>query len=112
MSKLKLKLKKIDPVKYALITGILMALMGFIVIGITTLFSTLIGAGSGDMGAFATIMGGGLLALIFIPVLYFIFGFIFGLIGTMLLNFVLKKIGGLPIDFEKTGTDISMIGEE
>ncbi|MGG8494803.1 hypothetical protein ACQY1Q_00160 [Tenacibaculum sp. TC6] len=112
MSNLKLKLKKIDPVKYALIVGLMMALMSFIMIGFVTLLGSVFGAASNEFGAFASIMGGGILALIFVPVLYFILGFIMGLIGTMVLNFILNKTGGLDLDFEKNGVDISRIGEE
>ncbi|CAL2107690.1 conserved hypothetical protein [Tenacibaculum sp. 190524A02b] len=114
MNTLKLTLKKIDPVKYAIIIGIVMALMSFIMLGFVTLFGGLLGAmgATNDLGPIASIVGGGIFALILFPIIYFIFGFIFGLIGTMLLNFILKKTGGLDIEFEKKGIDISKIGEE
>lgn len=117
MSNLKLKLTKIDPVKYAIITGALMALLSFIMLGIFMLFGALFGAigasAAGSFSPFAAVMGGGIVALIFGPIIYFIFGFIFGLIGTMLFNFVLRKTGGLIVDFEKIGEteSISKIGE-
>ncbi|SEB42142.1 hypothetical protein SAMN04489761_0610 [Tenacibaculum sp. MAR_2009_124] len=116
MNKLKLKLTKIDPVKYALITASLMALIAFVMIGVITLFGSIFGAlgagASSELGPLAMIMGGGIFALILFPIIYFVFGFIIGIIGTMIFNFVLKKAGGLDLEFEKTGVEISTIGQE
>ncbi len=46
------------------------------------------------------------------PILYFKFGFIFGWIGCLILNFILKKFGGLGLEFEKSGFEITSIGKE
>ncbi|CAL2078565.1 hypothetical protein [Tenacibaculum sp. 190524A05c] len=112
MSNLKLKLKKIDPVKYALITGTALAGVTFVIFAFFTLIGSLFGAAMGEFGPFAAIAGSGIVMLIVGPILYFIFGFIFGLIGAFLLNFILSKTDGLIIDFEKIGEsdDLSMIG--
>ena len=112
MSNLKLKLKRIDPVKAGLIYGITLACVGFIVIGIAMLFGGLLGGASGDLGVLGGLLGGGIIGLIIVPVFYFAIGFIIGWIGTSVLNFVLKKTNGLDVDFEGNGTDISMIGKE
>lgn len=115
MSNLKLKLKKVDPVKYGIIIGATMALLMFIMMLIVFLFTSLIGLGLGAAGSgygALGVLGGGIVGVIFGPVLYFIFGFIFGWLGTIILNFILSKTGGLDIEFEKTGLDIQRIGEE
>ncbi|WP_075342259.1 hypothetical protein [Tenacibaculum agarivorans] len=114
MSNLKLKLKKIDPVKAGIVHGALLGLFGLVIAGFAMLFGSIFGAASGEMGVFGAVLGGGIFAVIFIPIFYFIVGFIAGLIGTMLLNFVLKKTDGMIIDFEKIGEtqDITMIGKE
>ncbi len=115
MSNLKLKLKRIDPVKYGIITGATMALLTFIMLTIAFLFTSLIGLGLGSAGAgygALGILGGGIVGVILGPIIYFIVGFIFGWLGTIILNFILSKTGGLDIEFEKTGLDIQRIGEE
>lgn len=109
---MKLKLKRIDPVKYGLLMGIIMALMTFIMFGIFMLFGGLFSAVAGEMGPMGAVLGGGLAMLIFGPIMYFVLGFIFGWIGTMIMNFVLKKIGGLEMDFDgEVVSEISKIGE-
>ena len=112
MSNLKLKLKKIDPVKYALITACVLALVSFVMILLMFLLSSLMGLGASGTSAFGMIAGTGIIAVIVGPIIYFIVGFIFGLIGTYVLNFVLSKTGGLDLDFESTGLGIESIGNE
>jgi hypothetical protein len=113
MSTLRLKLKRIDPVKYATIAAFLTALIMLIVfVPFMLLFSALgAGAATESMGAGAAIFGGGIFLVILAPILYGVFTFIFTLIAVSLFNFILKKTGGLDIDFEKAGLDINRIGE-
>ena len=116
MNNLKLKLKKVDAVKYGIITGATMALLVFIMLAIVFLFTSLLGLGSA-LGAesgmgLGAIFGGGIFMLFLAPIMYFIFGFIFGWIGAMLLNFILKKTDGLNLEFEKNDLDINRIGNE
>jgi|GEM_PF-1963444 len=111
---LRLKLKRIDPVKYATIAAFLTALLMLIVFVPIMLLFSLVGAGaaSESLGAGAAIFGGGVFMIVLIPIIYGVFVFIITLISTSLLNFILKKTGGLDIDFEKAGLDISQIGDE
>ena len=113
MSNLKLNLKKVDPVKYGVITGLLMALLTFVIFLIMFLFTSLIGVSMADdaFGAGA-ILGGGVVMIVVGPIIYFIFGFVFGLIGAFLLNVILKRTNGLTMEFEKIGLDIQEIGKE
>lgn len=113
MTNLKLKLTKIDPVKYALIAGTLLAVVMFIFLAFFLLLGSLFGASAGGFAPFAAIAGGGIIMLILGPIFYFIFGFIFTLIAAFILNIILKKTDGLIIDFEKIAEseDITMIGK-
>ncbi|MCH2032750.1 MAG: hypothetical protein MK202_04435 [Tenacibaculum sp.] len=112
MTNLKLKLKKIDPVKAGVIYGALAGLLGFIFAAFFTLLGSIFGAATGEMGAFGMMAGSGVLMMIFAPIFYFVIGFIVGILSTLLLNFILKKTDGLIIDFDKVSEseDISMIG--
>ncbi|WP_296378026.1 hypothetical protein [Winogradskyella sp.] len=109
---LKLKLKRIDPVKYALIASILTVLIMLIVfVPMMLLFSAIgLGAASSEYGSgagvFGALLGGGVF-IILVPIFYGVLVFIITLISSSLLNFILKKTGGLDIDFEKAGLDIS-----
>jgi hypothetical protein len=114
MSKIKLKLKRVDPVKYGLIIGLLSAIMSLIVLIPMFLFMSALGAsarGYGGSGIGAAMFGGAL-GIFMAPILYFIFGFIFGLIGTAIMNFILGKTNGLDIEFESNDLEISQIGKD
>ncbi len=111
MSTLRLKLKRIDPVKYAVITALLMVLISLIVFVPVMLIASVFGVAglASDITGASALFGEGAVMLLFAPILCGIFGFIIGVISTMLLNFILKKTGGLDIDFEKSGLDVSQI---
>jgi hypothetical protein len=107
---LKLTLKKIDPVKYAIIATLTyLAIMLIIFVPFMLLFSA-IGA-TQDLGGGFAILGGGIFAIIFGLIFYGVIIFIVTLLAGYLLNFILKKTGGLPLEFEKSGMDISQIGQ-
>lgn len=108
---LTLRLKKIDPVKWATISGLLYAVLSLIVIVPMFLFMSVIGASSGFGEAGMGILGGGVMML-FMPIIYGIVGFIFGLIAALIFNFVLKKTNGLDMEFEKIGLSIDQIGTD
>ncbi len=113
MSILKLKLKRIDPVKWGVIVGALYALLSLIIVVPMFFIFSIAGAanGFGDSGADSIGLFGGGIAMLFMPILYGILGFIFGLIGALLLNFILKKTKGLEMDFEKAGLEIDEMGQ-
>ena len=110
MARIKLTLKRIDPVKAGVINGALLALFSLIIaLPAILLFSvTGLTANQSGMGA----MFGGGIAMLFIPILYGIVGFVGGLIGTALLNFVLSKTKGLDIEFDGKDMEIAQIGED
>ncbi len=108
---LRLKLKRIDPVKYAMVATLVYLLILLIVYVPIILLMSLAG-GLSDIGAGAAMLGGGILGIIFMVVIAGIFVFIITLLACSLLNFILKKTGGIDIDFEKAGLSISEIGED
>lgn len=113
MSNLKLILKKVDAKKYGIITGTLMALLVFVMLLIAFLFTSLLGLGFNSSELeLGYVFGGGFLMVILGPIVYFIFGFIFGYLGALLLNFILKKTNGLALEFDKTNIDLHQIGKE
>lgn len=111
---LKLKLKRVDPVKYATIAALTTALIMLVVfVPFMLLFSLAgLGAASESMGAAGAILGGGVFMIILVPIIYGVLVFILTLITSSLLNFILKKTGGLDIDFEKVGLEINSIGQD
>ena len=111
MSTLKLKLKRVDPVKYATIASLLTVCLMLIIFIPMTLMVSAIGA-TNDVGAGAALFGGGIIMIIFGPILYGVIVFVTTLIMTMLLNFILKKTGGLDVDFEQAGLEVSQIGKD
>lgn len=112
MSRIKLNLKRVDPVKYGLVTGLLMALMALIVLIPMMLIMSAVGASGGMEGAGMAMFGGGIMMLIIGPIMYFIIGFLAGLIGTALMNFILSKTNGLDMEFESNDIEISQIGKK
>ena len=50
--------------------------------------------------------------VIIAPIMYFVFGFIFGWIGAILLNFILSKTDGLNLEFEDKDMGVNRIGAE
>ncbi|TCK67992.1 hypothetical protein DFQ05_1776 [Winogradskyella wandonensis] len=104
---LKLKLKRVDPVKYAIIASLLtMLIMLIVFVPFMLLFSAIgLGAATESFGAAGAIVGSGIFMIIFVPLIYGAIVFVITLIATALLNFILKKTGGLDVDFEKVGFD-------
>lgn len=110
---MKLTLKKIDPVRFALIYATVIALVMFIILAIVLLFGSLFGAAfGGEMGPLGAVVGGGFLALIFGPIIYFVIVFIITWIGASIFNFVAAKYGGLDLHFDNSSIEISNIGKE
>ena len=108
MARIKLTLKRIDPVKAGVIYGALTALLALIIVLPMMLMFSAAGMAGGEFGP----MFGGGFAMLFVPIIYGIFGFLAGLIGTALLNFILSKTNGLDIEFDGKDMEISQIGED
>jgi hypothetical protein len=82
-------------------TGLLMGLIVGIPYGAIAILIGLVGGASGEEGSgvmAAAGIGGGLLMMVLIPLLYGAFSFVFGLIYALIINLVLGFTGGLEIE--------------
>ena len=89
------------------VLGCLYALLGLIVGAFVSLFA-LAGAAAGQNqppGAGVMFFGFGVAAIIVIPILYGLFGFIFGIMMAALYNLVAMIVGGLELDIRRDARD-------
>ena len=98
-------LKRIGPMSCAKIYGVLCVAIGLFVgiifAVVTWMTSQLFGPGmeSGDVGGgFGFIFGAG--AIIALPILYGIVGFILGYLSAVIYNWIANFIGGIELEFE------------
>jgi hypothetical protein len=96
--------KRIEPFSLAKLMGVLYAGIGLI-IGVVVALIAMAGMSMGaaleqEGSAMAPLFGAvfGVGAIVFLPILYGIFGFIGGLIGSFLYNVAAGIVGGLEID--------------
>ena len=87
-------LKKIGVMSMAKLYGVIFAVMGLI----AGIFMGLFGA---LLAAFGSAAGGlGLAAIIVLPIIYGIMGFVSGAIGAFLYNLFAGWVGGIEVDLE------------
>ena len=93
------ELKKIDVVSFAVVIGLVDAVIGFIMAIITLAlgfsFLSFMGPAAGSMMALGAF---GLLAVIIYPVVFFIAGFIGAAIVAIVYNFVASRYKGILIE--------------
>ena len=90
-------LKRIEPISFAKIAGILYACIGIIAGLFMWMFSGLMsGIGGPDAAMFTSMFGIG--SIIIFPILYGIIGFLFGFVAAALYNVVADRIGGIEVD--------------
>ena len=92
-------IKRINVLKLAIFQGALMAAFGLLAGVFFLLFGSMLGRMGGDSGG-AIGMIGGIGAIIFLPILYGIIGFISGAIGAFIYNLVAGVVGGIEIEVE------------
>jgi hypothetical protein len=99
MAMAKLFVKRIGVSSLGKIMGVLYAFLGFIIGAFLALFS-LVGAALAprSMGAFGALFGVG--AIVALPIIYGILGFLAGCITAFLYNLVAGWVGGLEMDLE------------
>ncbi|WP_299126572.1 hypothetical protein [uncultured Winogradskyella sp.] len=102
---IKLKLKRVDPVKYAIVATLTYLAILLLIFVPVMLIASAVGMTQDAVGGFA-IMGGGIFVIIFAMIFYGAIIFVVTLLASMLLNFILKKTGGIPIEFE--GHDLEL----
>ncbi len=92
-------LKRIDVMSAASMMGVLYAFIGLIIGGFMSLLALLgVAAGGGDAAIGGVITGIG--ALIIVPIMYGVLGFLGGIIGALLYNFVAGFVGGVRVEVE------------
>lgn len=95
-------LRKIGVLSTAKVMGCMYAIGGLIG-GVLVAFMSLagvLGAGEGAKEA-GILLAGGVFAVIFLPVLYGVLGFITGAIGALLYNLITPLVGGIEMDFSR-----------
>lgn len=94
------RLRRVNPVQFALVTATLYAIIGFIFallwLPFGAMMASMPGTGTHWFGA-----GLGVIALIVWPVMYFILMFIGGLITAALYNVVAAWTGGIEVTLEQ-----------
>ncbi|MFW9882334.1 MAG: hypothetical protein ACFFG0_55440 [Candidatus Thorarchaeota archaeon] len=93
-------IKKIDPLSFAKISGVLYAILGFIfglIFSLVALISSLFSSSEGKV--FAGLYGGGL-SIIISPIIYGVMGFLMGLVSAWLYNLAASWIGGIKIELK------------
>ena len=95
-------LRKIGPLSCAKISGLLYALLGLIggaIFSFISLITSAAGLDSGGSGFFF-----GAAAIIVLPIVYGLFGFVGGAISAWLYNIIAGWIGGVEVEFEADTT--------
>lgn len=91
-------IKKVDPMSLAKFSGTYGALVGFIVGALSSFFMSMAGSlmseGRGMAGGF------GIAAIIIVPLIYGIVGFLGGGLSALIFNLIAKITGGLKIETE------------
>jgi len=97
-------IRRVNPISAAKVNGVLCAILGFVIGAFWSLMIMALGSmassssseGLPGAGIISMLMGAG--AIIILPIVYGIFGFIGGLIYAALYNLVAKWTGGLEIE--------------
>jgi len=92
--------KRIGPLSFAKISGMLYGLMGLIFGACISLFSLLGGALAPGRGSGAPALLFGAAAIVVFPILYGLLGFVMSLIGAALYNLVAGWVGGVELDVQ------------
>lgn len=99
---MKKTLKRVDPLQLGKILGALYGSVSLIFIPVI-LFVTAFGslaAKHADQSNLPVGIGLGVAAMIFIPLMYALMGFLTGFIGAWAYNLIAKRIGGIRIEVE------------
>lgn len=90
-------IKRVGVLRLAVFQSALMAAFGLFAALLILMFSTLLGAHTQQAGLFGAM---GIAALIVLPIMYGVIGFIAGAIGGALYNLVAGVVGGIEIEVE------------
>lgn len=93
-------IRRVAPLSCAKVAGVLYAILGIVFGACVSLFASMGGMMGGHPGRAAAAGVFGLGAVIFLPILYGIGGFLLALIGAWLYNIVAGLIGGIELDLQ------------
>jgi Transmembrane domain of unknown function (DUF3566) len=104
---MKRRIKRISPLQAGKMMGILYACMGliflpiFLVAAMAGAFAQHIQGAQGASAAPAAAVAGIMFGMgLFMPVIYGVMGFVFGIIGAAIYNLVARWIGGIEVEVE------------
>ena len=85
------ELKRLGPLSVGILYAVMLAIFGLISALIVTLMGDPAMAGMAEMGA---------LAIVILPLIYGVLGFIMGIISAVIYNLVAGLVGGIVMTFE------------
>lgn len=88
---MKRRIRRFDPLQTGKVLGALYALLGLVFLPFFWLMKSMMPEGGGFLMGFGLLM----------PVVYGVFGLVFGAIGAMIYNVVAGFTGGLELDIEE-----------
>jgi hypothetical protein len=100
---MQLRLKRIAPLQAGKMLGAFYGLLSLIFVPFMLIFmavGSFAAASRGGASGMPLMMGMGVGFMIFLPVVYGVLGFIFGVIGAFIYNLMGRWIGGFELEFE------------
>ncbi len=91
--------RRVGPLSVAKISGVLYAIFGFIAGAFISLFSVVGSAFTPDNAGFPGLLFG-IGAIILLPIVYGLLGFVFSLLGAALYNLIAGWVGGIELDLQ------------
>ena len=94
-------IRRVGPLSFAKVSGVLYALMGLLLGGIFSLVS-IVGGAFAPQGSEAGMAGMlfGVGAIVILPVFYGVLGFVMSLIGAALYNVIAGWVGGIELEVQ------------
>jgi hypothetical protein len=93
-------IRRVEPLSCAKVTGVLYVILGLVVGAGISFFSSMASMAGANPRASAMAGVFGMGAIIFLPILYGIAGFVTTLIGAWLYNLVAGIVGGIELDLQ------------
>jgi hypothetical protein len=96
---MKKRLKKVAPLQLGIVLALLYAMLGLLVAPVFLLVS-MFTAKTDAAGSAMPMMIGGMIGILFVPIIYGILGFIGGVLMAFVYNLAAKLTGGIEVTFE------------